>query len=341
MTLKYCGWCSDDDFHGDIPPCNCKKFCGKDACLKGPYDMVTTGEIIVKSTGYATSSGGECKWCHTTKPCPKGKLECECISDCNIRHCLLGPLKGDYPLNKGSNGWDKYKKGNSSSGNSNGVIVAGSGYGGSYGYNTTSFQCSKNSHPDELFSWQGIKFSGFPKHKLEDRIGKAGDPKRLIVNCSNSSFSPHFKPGIPEAPKLVDKATTDALKTLESPDLAWKFSEILPYYTDELSLNWSDGKALPADLIWWEKFLEIIVAEGYQEIDVCCVGGHGRTGTFLGVILMLTHEWKKEPSVEAEAWINKHYCAKAIETKDQQDYLDWIAKRMSEPKDEVVVITSA
>ena len=278
------------------------------------------------TTKYPTPTGEKCIWCHTSQTC-SGSKACVCEKACEEKHCLLGPNKGAYPTSSGTGSWTKYKSGSSSSSNGNTSQ-------GSYGYGTTtSYECDKKSHPDVLFIWNGIKFAGHKKWTLEARIGKANDPKRLIVNCSNSSFSPKHSPGKQTIPQLINKCS-DPLRELENPALLWQPPEVFPYYTHELSLSWSDGKGILADLQWWKKFLEIATTEAYAEIDVCCIGGHGRTGTFLGIIMMLTHKWNKSPSVEAESWINKHYCKKAIETKDQQEYMDWIAARMMEPEGE-------
>jgi hypothetical protein len=50
-----------------------------------------------------------------------------------------------------------------------------------------------------------------------------------------------------------------------------------------------------------------------QSVEVGCLGGHGRTGTALACLAILTGT----PAAEAVAWVRSNYCEKAVET-DQQ-----------------------
>jgi len=50
---------------------------------------------------------------------------------------------------------------------------------------------------------------------------------------------------------------------------------------------------------------------------VHCMGGHGRTGTALAILLGLSGAMKKDPV----AWLRKHYCEEAVETKKQIEYI--------------------
>ena len=52
-------------------------------------------------------------------------------------------------------------------------------------------------------------------------------------------------------------------------------------------------------------------------VEIACMGGHGRTGTFLGALLV-REGW--EP-VDAIAYIRGGYCDKAIESKTQEELL--------------------
>lgn len=58
-------------------------------------------------------------------------------------------------------------------------------------------------------------------------------------------------------------------------------------------------------------------------IEVGCIGGHGRTGTFLALIAM--RNGVKTPE-EAIAYVREHYCEKAIESSTQEWYVKaWYA----------------
>ena len=53
-------------------------------------------------------------------------------------------------------------------------------------------------------------------------------------------------------------------------------------------------------------------------IEIACIGGHGRTGTFIAAT-MIREGWAVNDAVE---YIHGGYCNKAIETKTQEDLLE-------------------
>jgi len=64
----------------------------------------------------------------------------------------------------------------------------------------------------------------------------------------------------------------------------------------------------------WKKFLNIVIGlldEG-KRVLVYCLGGHGRTGTFLASLIALL-EQPEDPIDE----IRKRYCKEAVETEEQ------------------------
>lgn len=71
-------------------------------------------------------------------------------------------------------------------------------------------------------------------------------------------------------------------------------------------------RTLSAAVVW---SLTHVGAGGRLEIG--CVGGHGRTGTMLGAILIYMGRTGKEAINE----VRERYCKKAIETKGQEDLL--------------------
>ena len=52
-------------------------------------------------------------------------------------------------------------------------------------------------------------------------------------------------------------------------------------------------------------------------IEIACMGGHGRTGTFVAA-LMIREGWAV---ADAMSYIRGGYCTKAIESKTQEDLL--------------------
>ena len=52
-------------------------------------------------------------------------------------------------------------------------------------------------------------------------------------------------------------------------------------------------------------------------VEVGCLGGHGRTGTALACLAVLTGT----PSAEAVEWVRAIYCANAVETEEQEAFV--------------------
>jgi protein-tyrosine phosphatase len=58
-------------------------------------------------------------------------------------------------------------------------------------------------------------------------------------------------------------------------------------------------------------------ARAGERVEVGCLGGHGRTGTALAVLAILTGQ----PGSEAVEWVRAMYCARAVETTEQERFV--------------------
>jgi protein-tyrosine phosphatase len=58
-------------------------------------------------------------------------------------------------------------------------------------------------------------------------------------------------------------------------------------------------------------------ARSGQDVEVGCLGGHGRTGTALACLAVLTGH----PAIDAVAWVRSSYCTKAVETPEQEAFI--------------------
>jgi protein-tyrosine phosphatase len=54
-----------------------------------------------------------------------------------------------------------------------------------------------------------------------------------------------------------------------------------------------------------------------QRVEVGCLGGHGRTGTAVACLAVLTGC----PAGEAVAWVREHYCTSTVETPEQEAFV--------------------
>jgi protein-tyrosine phosphatase len=58
-------------------------------------------------------------------------------------------------------------------------------------------------------------------------------------------------------------------------------------------------------------------ARAGQRVEIGCLGGHGRTGSALASLAVLSGV----PAQEAVAWVRNNYCSKAIETPEQASFV--------------------
>ena len=87
-----------------------------------------------------------------------------------------------------------------------------------------------------------------------------------------------------------------------------------------LYIDWDDG-GVPVGLsvAWWEhlaKYVRTIKGDGV----VCCIGGHGRTGTVLSILAAKLGLVPQEE--DPVAWVRDHYCPDAVETNGQIMYIE-------------------
>ncbi|MBI5075572.1 MAG: hypothetical protein HZB62_10475 [Nitrospirae bacterium] len=99
-----------------------------------------------------------------------------------------------------------------------------------------------------------------------------------------------------------------------------------------IRIDWPDGgipsltednwRALIEDL----RGLRLRMGKDALHVMVCCVGGHGRTGTALAILAALTGVAPDDPVT----FIRSHYCSRAVETKSQCRYVKIVARLDSE-----------
>lgn len=58
-------------------------------------------------------------------------------------------------------------------------------------------------------------------------------------------------------------------------------------------------------------------ARNGQSVEIGCLGGHGRTGTALAWLAVLSGH----PAIDAMAWVRVNYCPKAVETDEQAAFV--------------------
>jgi hypothetical protein len=102
------------------------------------------------------------------------------------------------------------------------------------------------------------------------------------------------------------------------PELAhWQGPRLVP----EIVLDWPDLGIVHLPREFWTDLVRYLALKRAR-ILVFCVGGHGRTGTAIACI-MATCGWE---SADAIAWVRANYCPRAIETRQQEEYVRRIAR---------------
>lgn len=84
-------------------------------------------------------------------------------------------------------------------------------------------------------------------------------------------------------------------------------------------IDWPDFGA-PRDTDYTLETLEFILnkaGEG-KNVEVGCIGGHGRTGTALAAMLIMLGQ---DNADEAVKWVQTKYCEHAVESKSQEEWL--------------------
>ena len=86
-----------------------------------------------------------------------------------------------------------------------------------------------------------------------------------------------------------------------------------------IHIPWRDMSIPSFDKDFYLKLIEYIKSLKNKKILICCIGGHGRTGTLVSIIAGLHFKIEKPIS-----FIRKIYCKNAVETMEQVQYVNRI-----------------
>jgi hypothetical protein len=89
-------------------------------------------------------------------------------------------------------------------------------------------------------------------------------------------------------------------------------------------MDWPDF-GVPRDLTQADALIEEAFrrAQAGEDVEVACVGGHGRTGTVLACMAVLAGV----PAADAVTWVRQHYCPRAVQEPSQQYWMERFAER--------------
>lgn len=99
--------------------------------------------------------------------------------------------------------------------------------------------------------------------------------------------------------------------------------------------NWRDGEAPRMTHEFWEELWPLLPGTTKKPADicVCCMGGHGRTGTTLAALMMASDAPEIWSPKVAILTVRSKHCEQAVETNRQLVYLNALAKEWGLPED--------
>lgn len=100
-----------------------------------------------------------------------------------------------------------------------------------------------------------------------------------------------------------------------------QLNDLIPKKAPAIAFDWADGSAPYAPIAFWRAMWALLrdAATTTRHIIVCCVGGHGRTGTAVAALILADD--LTMTAATATQWVRAHHCASAIETQAQEQYL--------------------
>lgn len=99
-----------------------------------------------------------------------------------------------------------------------------------------------------------------------------------------------------------------------------------PVQVPEMILDWPDYGIIEWPLEFWTDLMTHIDKNNLK-VCVFCMGGHGRTGTAVAAMMMVSLNYTAYDAVE---WLRKNYCKKVVESKSQVEYLQWLDDEIAE-----------
>jgi len=97
----------------------------------------------------------------------------------------------------------------------------------------------------------------------------------------------------------------------------WKKKYKTDYKYKEICLNWPDMGVVNLPKEFWLDLIKLFDKKK-SKVLMFCIGGHGRTGTAMAVLMVLGLGYTPEKAV---AWVRDNYCKQAIETWKQINYV--------------------
>jgi protein-tyrosine phosphatase len=205
------------------------------------------------------------------------------------------------------------------------------------GYGTFTANKCRHSNRDAFF-WE-----------VEDLLVEDGSKKKkkrkVVFHGSSGNEAVTYNIDL-----LIDLDNITSSRIISSQNIKYSgrnadlFSEISSFVSspDVIVIPWKDMSPPSLRFPFWKYIIEKIESFSNENMDVLvtCIGGHGRTGTFLTAILM---EKYRCTAASAIKFVRKEYCRRAIETESQLGYLKTFQKYLERTygKDQICEVHNA
>lgn len=95
-------------------------------------------------------------------------------------------------------------------------------------------------------------------------------------------------------------------------------------------INWPDFGVPRFENLAYEQILSAYTIAKKFNVEIGCIGGHGRTGTMLACMAVIDQNLN---TVQAIDFVRSTYCDHAIETHSQEMFVDFFHKRLAEERE--------
>lgn len=147
-------------------------------------------------------------------------------------------------------------------------------------------------------------------------IDLTGSPKKSL-----GKFLTFSAPG-----PAVEGDALESFRALEKNQAAYS------YVPPTLSLTWPDRGVLDVDVDFWRDLWDSLrdLAAAREDLEtsvvVACEGGHGRTGTFLAALGLVSGALIPHPGLLKT--LRASYCQRAVESQVQKDFLEELVEEL-------------
>lgn len=92
-----------------------------------------------------------------------------------------------------------------------------------------------------------------------------------------------------------------------------------------LQIDWPDFSIINWTTDDYKKLLQAIADDQVKTVYICCVGGHGRTGTLTTILASLCNIVPEDAC--PVTWLRNKYCESVVESEEQMKYITQITGR--------------